>query len=291
MKRNLTYILAFLLVGIIFSCQKMYRPPLGEIIKDPEPPAYNPLKSFFAFENNLTDQGENKLSASQSNTTYVPGITGQAIQIGLRGYVLLPVAGDTVKYPNKFIGIPKDTIENIGSVSFSFWMNGTTMPIAGGAQGLFSISHGSKFWGNFDCFLENYSDATDPSAAFFKFHLYNKDVEQWVDNSQFKIKNVLGRWTHVVVTYDGSTSSFALYKDAVLAGTVTLKSGSYGPLKFNNFNGIVLGSFQFQTNPSRTSAATAQDWALSFKGSLDQFRIYNKVLSASEVQQLFTGKQ
>jgi hypothetical protein len=32
------------------------------------------------------------------------------------------------------------------------------------------------------------------------------------------------------------------------------------------------------------------DWGKSFNGSLDQFRLYNKALTAAEVQALFTSK-
>src|SRR3954454_3525663 len=80
---------------VVSSCQKLDRPPLGPIIEDPTPPPYNALKSYWQFENNLTDEGENKLTASSTNLTYVPGISGQAAKIGADGYMLLTGMGDT----------------------------------------------------------------------------------------------------------------------------------------------------------------------------------------------------
>jgi hypothetical protein len=50
---------------------------------------------------------------------------------------------------------------------------------------------------------------------------------------------------------------------------------------------MVIGTWQFQTVPSLTSATTAQPWAGSFNGSLDEFRIYNKPLKAADVSALF----
>jgi hypothetical protein len=49
----------------------------------------------------------------------------------------------------------------------------------------------------------------------------------------------------------------------------------------------VLGTWQFQTNPSLTASAGAQSWAESYVGLLDNFRIYDKALSSAEVSALF----
>ena len=74
------------------SCQKMERPVLKELILDPDPPAYNELKAFWSFENNLTDAGESKFVATANAVTYVPGVTGQAAKIGTGGYSSMGVA-------------------------------------------------------------------------------------------------------------------------------------------------------------------------------------------------------
>ncbi len=67
---------------VITSCQKLDRPELKEIIQDPTPPPYSSLKSYWPFENNVTDEGENKLTATSNNISYVAGINGQAAKIG-----------------------------------------------------------------------------------------------------------------------------------------------------------------------------------------------------------------
>jgi len=60
----------------------------------------------------------------------------------------------------------------------------------------------------------------------------------------------------------------------------------YGPLKFPTTEAVI-GTWQFQTNPSLTTSATAQSWAESYTGLLDNFRLYNKALSAAEVSALY----
>lgn len=275
------------------ACQKMDRPELGEIIKDPDPPAYNPLKNFWAFENNLTDQGESKITATSVNVTYVPGVTGQAAQIGNNGYILMKTIGDTTKHSNGFVGLPADTIRNLGSYSIAFWMNGVG-PVQGGAQGLFSISHKTQFWGNLDIFLENWSNATDPSEAFIKVHQFNAGVasgtgEQW---NEVKIPGVLNKWSHIAVTYDANTSEFSIYANGqpTSINKKVLANGSYGKIKYNDFNGMVIGTHQFQTTPSLTNHGP-ETWAKSFNGAFDQFRLYNKALTAAEINNLYTTKQ
>lgn len=282
-----------LLVLTLSACQKFDRPELV-IIEDPAPPPYNALKSFFPFENNTNDSGENKLRGTAVSLTYAPGISGQALKVGAGGYLLLPAIGDTVRQANEFISLPADTLRNLGSFTLSFWMNGTG-PIKDGAQGIFSISNGTQFWGNLDLFLENWENATDPSEGFLKIHMYNAGVatgtgEEW---NELKIPGILNKWAHIAVTYDAAVSEFTLYANGVATSIARKKlgGGNYGKVKFNNFNGVVIGSYQFQTNPSRTTNHGAETWARSFNGSLDQFRLYNKALSAAEVGELFTGKR
>jgi hypothetical protein len=272
------------------SCQKLERPELRELILDPDPPAYNPLKSYWSFENNVTDAGENGFTGTAKNLTYTAGINGQAIQVGPDGYLLLKGVGDTVNYENGFLGVPADTLARLGSFTLSFWMNGVG-PVQGGAQGLFAISHKNEFWGNLELFLENWDNG---SEAFLKIHMFNANVEggngeEW---NEVKIPDALNKWTHLALTYDENTSQLSLYADGQPTSlhNKVLGGGNYGKIKFNDVNGMVLGTMQFQTDPSLTNHGP-EPWAKSFNGALDQFRLYNKALSAAEITDLFTSKQ
>lgn len=275
----------------IVGCQKMERPPLTELILDPPPPAYNDLKSFWSFENNLTDAGENKLNATTVNTTFITdGVNGNAIQFGDGGYVLLKAIGDTVTYPNGFKGIPADTLSNLGSFTISFWMN-VPGPVNDGAQGVFSISNKNEFWGNLDMFLENQNNGNE---AFIKIHMFNAGVatgngEEW---SETKVANVYGKWSHIALTYDEVGSKLSLFVDGQPTGinNKVLGGGNYGKIKFNNFNGLVLGTHQFQTTPSLTNHGP-EGWAKSLNGAMDQFRLYDRALTPGEITDLFTTKK
>jgi hypothetical protein len=284
MKKNkfLLFCIVLAITGsfALSSCQKMERPELTELILDPPPPPYSPLKSFWAFEGNVGDSGQFRSSATTKDVTFVEGVTGQAAQIGAGGYVLVPSINDSLKTP--------------GSFTLAFWMKGTG-PVQGGAQGLFAISNKNEFWGNFEVFLENWDNAADHNEAFLKIHTFNTSASDAKGDlfNELKIPNALGKWTHIAITYNAANSQMSVYADGQPTTGLyqkVLDGGKYGPMKFKDVNGMVIGTYQFQTSPSLTNHGP-EDWARSFNGALDQFRIYNVALSPAEVTALVTSKQ
>ena len=280
--------LVILAMGLsIVGCQKLDRPELGDFPLDPDPPPYTDIKTEFKFEESADDNGENQLVATEvKNVTYVDGVDGKAAKFGDGGYILYK-ADNEIVYPNEFKGFPADTLSNLGSFTLAFWMNGVG-PVVGGAQGLFAISNSAEFWGNLELFLEN-NDAGN--EAFLKVHMFNAGVasdngEEW---NEVKIPGALGKWTHIAVVYDEKTSKLNVYSDGVaVIPDKVLGGGSYGQVKFNNFNGMVVGTYQFQTSPSLTNHGP-ESWAKSFNGAMDQLRIYDRALSQSEIQAFVDG--
>jgi hypothetical protein len=267
---------AMLFAITFIGCQKMDRPELGEPVLDPPPPPYSTLKNFFAFEDNPGDSGQFRMNVKAENVSYVTGVNGKAAQIGADGYILQQAVNDSLKTP--------------GSLTVAFWMNGVG-PVTGGAQGLFSLSHGKEFWGNFDMFLEN----LDTDEAFLKIHQFNKNAadgkgEEW---SEVKLPGALNKWTHIAVTYNAATSELSIYQDGAPSPLYkkVLGGGNYGNLSLGDVNGMVIGTYQFQPDPSLTTGGGKQDWARSFNGALDQFRVYNVALSDAEVMALYNNEE
>lgn len=263
------------IVLIISACQKLDRPELGELILDPPPPPYSTLKSFWGFENNTGDSGQFRALGVAKNITYVAGVNGQAAQIGADGYLLLASINDSLKIP--------------GSFTLAFWMKGVG-PVQGGAQGLFAISNSKEFWGNLELFLENLNNGAE---AFLKVHMFNGGVasgngEEW---TEVKIPGALNKWTHIAVTYNETNSQLIIYSDGQPVVTKTLGGGTYGPVKWKDATGMVIGSFAFQTTPTQANHG-AETWAKSFNGALDQVRYYiTKALTPAEITDLFTTKK
>jgi hypothetical protein len=288
------------MVFTISSCQKGFDPktyapskPLPTYggysgSKEIEPSS---LVDYFPFSGSVTDSMGNLSGTTAGNITFGPGVSGKAYQGAVNSYVVFPNAG-----PGK----------NLQSYTLAFWMN--SPKTAGLARGIFSFNNPTDFWGSLDIYLDN-PGPTDPNGdtLLFKVHMTNASGVAFAGYYlASKVPNAINTWTHMVVTYDAGSSVINIYQNAApigitgVAGTKGYVVGPaipgsdptkppvipYGPLKFPTTE-AVMGTWQFQTNPSLTTSATAQSWAESYTGLLDNFRIYNKALSAAEVSALY----
>ncbi|MEO7100571.1 MAG: LamG-like jellyroll fold domain-containing protein, partial [Luteolibacter sp.] len=116
-------------------------------------------------------------------------------------------------------------------------------------------------------FLTPQYTATAPNAAKPRFAIRTPSVNpQLIDSS---ITLTANTWNHIAVTLSGNTAT--LYINGAVAGTnaaMTLTPSSLG-LTTQNY----LGKSQFSTDPY-------------LNGSLDEFQIYGRALSASEISAL-----
>lgn len=81
----------------------------------------------------------------------------------------------------------------------------------------------------------------------------------------------IGEWIHIVAVYDYPNDKIRIYKNSKLIRTGTFSSYNITP--------------QNGTAPLRIGT---RDFASYFKGCLDDLRIYNKVLTQSEIDALYT---
>lgn len=296
----LTGFSALAMVFAISSCQKSfdansYKPskPLPSYggysaSKQIEPAS---LLDYFNFNGSLADSLNGLTGTATGSSSLGTGISGKAYQGAAGSYI-------------GFDAVP--IAKNLTSYTISFWMN--SPKTAGLARGVFSLNNPTDFWGGLDIYLDN-PPASDPQGdtLLFKVHMTNVSGVPFAGyflTSQ--VPKAINIWTHMVVTYDAASSVINIYQNGAaigisgVAGTKGYVKGPampgsdpavnpvtpWGPLKLPSTKGV-LGTWQFQTNPSLTTSATAQTWAESYVGLLDNFRIYDKALSAVEVSALF----
>lgn len=236
----------------------------------------NHLVAYWSFNGNLNDSSGKEspsLTGTNNGCTFTTGIKGQALEIG---------AGNYVVFNN-----PGTIIPNLKSYTITFWMNAPQNTKYG--YGIFSLANSKDFWGNLDIYLDN---GSSPDFVNFKVHMNNANDKNTGKFQGVHMNNGWNQWVQVAITYDSSTAvstNFNIYQNGVSVYSTLLKdtTNNYGPLKFVNATAFVIGTWQFQTNPSLTASASAQGWAGSFNGALDEFRIYDKALSAGEVNSLF----
>lgn len=280
--------LVVVFVSFLFSsCQKSFDPnsyaparTFGGFTSSQQIAPSN-LVGYWAFNGSLMDSISGT-SATNSATTFSNGVKGQSLQGNENGYATFN---------------PGSALQNLKSFTIAFWMNAP----ATGTFGVFSLANTNDFWGNIDI----YQDGGSGDLTTFKVHINNASGVPW--GGQFTDTKVsIGKWVHIAATYDGATSRFNIYQNGVPIGLNSAGNpansigpalnGSdpsappvtpYGNLKFVNATAMVFGTFQFQTNPSLTGSAGSQGWAHNFAGGLDEFRIYDKAISANDVKALY----
>ena len=203
------------------------------------------LVARYHFENNTTDSSGNANDAEAVGAPgYALGVYGSALSLsGTSQYVMAPAG--------IMAGVTNFTI-----AAWAYWNGGAAW------QRIFDFGNDTT----------QYMFLTPGSGSgTLRFAISTNGnapgAEQIVETSPLPVS----RWTHVAVTYDGSTAR--LYTNGVLAasGSVTLSPADFNPA-LNNF-----GASQYPADPL-------------FNGRLDEVYIYNYALSSTEITRLMNNQ-
>lgn len=224
------------------------------------------LIGYWAFDGSYIDS-VSKTVGTGVNAGFTTGFKGQAMQGSANGYVIsdLPAA-----------------IKNMKSFTINFWIN--TPQNTSGMVAPVVITNINDFWGSLEMFYENGSTAT---SANMKVHYGWAQANNWFTTSM--LSNPWNAWQNIALTYDAATSTFKLYQGGSLVSGGTLTVAGLGNAQFTaGATKIIFGTEQFQVTPSLGTAGGAQGWAGYLKGQLDEVRIYDIALPASDLQALIT---
>lgn len=289
--KNTFKIMTFLItIAFVSGCQDLNRPVLGDYPKDSNP-AGGPLKFYSAFNGTTSDVLMNAVDSIRANfptantTTATDGISGKAIQGGV---------GKFVTYAK-----PNDFGKTASSFTISFWEkhDGQTKnnALTNGPEYVVSFTSPSDYhWssGNFFLMLEG-----DNTKCAVKFVLVtgladdgtSSKTDTWLTwEGDGSIQGLLdNQWHHCVFVYDEKTSGLTFYKDGGVIGTKTWTG--HGAL------GLVdakINSMRIGCGPQGNADDKTDNWlASTWKGGLDQFRMYGTALSSTDVSDLFSGKK
>ncbi|MDB5086851.1 MAG: hypothetical protein JWR09_845 [Mucilaginibacter sp.] len=268
---------AIAIVFTVSSCQKgfdakTYAPakPLPSYggfssSKDIEP---GNLVAYWPFNSDLTDSIAKTVGVA-TGTSFSAGVAGKGLQGADKSYAISNTSA---------------AIQGLHNFTISLWAK---MPQNTNALGLMSIANNLTFWGNFDVFFDTGDDLT-ATSGILKVHMWNKSAsatgtDAWLGG--FKVDKPWGNWINILVTYDDAASKVTVYYNGGAAGN-TVANG-FAPLDWSAAKQMVFGTMQFQTTPSLTTNTGAQDWAGFLTGTLDQVRIYNKILTTTEISALY----
>ena len=267
LKSGMFILLLFVIAAA--GCKKTTRPALGDYPKDANPPG-GALKFYAAFDGISTNPLMNAVDSIRANfpsdnpLASTDGVTKK----GVKGDGL-----KAIKYPsaNDFKGVTSCTI--------SLWVNNTVNP---NTELYFSLVS-NDYWHGSAAFLLVEHAAVDKCT--FKFALQDKWVEY---TGQSFVKPLFnGQWHHLAFTYDETSSILKVYFDGVEVPTPGASGNlGLGKLNLKNASNLVVGGW----NKHAGLTGPTDGWINGFTGKMDQFRLYGKVLTASEVMALYNSK-
>jgi hypothetical protein len=272
-------------VGLVMGCQKMSRPALpANYPKDnvtlPAGPLrfYLPFDSTSAADKQLNIRFADSMSGYPSffpdaSTTAVPGVRGTAYQGSTGTFLHYYTAND----------FGKST-----SFTISMWLQATVaQKDHNNADGLLAFSSTKNFWGNATVFADHETSTSD--SGIFKIHFANGTGDNWDFAGYSGDKRFPhmydGNWHLFTFTYDASTKTGTMYYDGVQFDQKTNETIAFD----GNDSQLVIGGFQEAVSIVDTYADNS--WMSGWPGAIDNVRLYNTALSASDVLGLYNNKQ
>lgn len=263
------------------SCQKMDHPGAGDYPTDTNPPG-GALKFYAAYDGTTDNALKNAVDSIRANypsenpLTSTEGISGKALQ------------GENKKFV-KYIK-PNDFATTAQSFTISTWYkrDGQTKNNTGtnGPEYLMSFKSSSGHWSGASLLL--FLEGNNASCAVKVMVADATNADNWMTwEGGTAIPGLLNnQWHHLAVTYNNINSTMTLYIDGV-ANAGTRQWGTHGNI---NIDDSKITEFRIGAGPG--TGYDTDDWLSStFKGSIDQVRMYNTALTAAEVNNLFTNKQ
>jgi hypothetical protein len=232
---------------------RLYRSAPIEVVPGPEPvdPGMNDVAVYYDFENDTQDNsGNGRHGVGMNDPSYVSGATGFGSAINLNGfyhYVDLPIGS---------------VINTLTECTITAWVNWS--------------GDGNAWQRIFDFGSPPASADEDPQVYMFLTGntgggsiRFAMTVAGNSDEDQATASGVLpSRWHHVAVTIDPGNTTHTLYLDGKLVAQNT--EARYTPSDLGQTTQNWIGRSQFSADPY-------------FMGSIDEFYIFDRVLSENEI--------
>lgn len=272
--------IAFISIAFI-GCQDMDRPALGDYPVDINPPG-GPLKFYVPFDDTTTDPLKFAVDNIRANfpsdnpLVSTTGITGKGVQ------------GANMKFIS--YSKPNDWLVTSKSLTIATWIkkNGQTQNnrLTNGPEYVFSIPTSNGHWSGGQMMMMIEGNNT---AAAIKLVVVdaNKSDPWFTWEGGQAIGGLLdNQWHHIALVYDSTTSKFTLYVDGKANPNVK-DWANHGNINLDNSTATM-----FKLGAGPATKYDSDDWLSStWKGSIDQFRLYGTGLTAAEVLSLFNDKK
>lgn len=264
-------------LGGMVSCQKMEKPALGQYPEDKVVVPTTPLRFFVNFDS--TTDADKQINVRFKDTvsgypSFFPDASISYVN-GVHGTAYMGNMDKNLTYYNS------NDFTSSTSFSIAFWEKHDGVPPED-AQFAMSIPSTAGHWSNSMMLLifdHAKAGATKDSAIIKLMVAEVGNGDHWFEFSgKNRVPNILdNQWHHLAFTYDETTSNLNLYVDGSLYNTQSWAGHGAIKMPADKATGFYL-------------AGKTTDWGKAFDGGIDQFRLYNKPLSAAEVLDLYNNK-
>ena len=272
--------------SILTSCSKDPVDPFAGKT-DPSTIASASLIAYFPFESEPAAGAA--VDKSNNTITYVKKVGTAGFVTGRRGNGYQGSATQAYLEYNVAAG---SALKTLDEVTLSCWIK--TPNTTSGAAKIFNLNGGDAFMGNLVLMQE--SQALGDSVDM-KFYFFDSSSPEWKgqDVRKQSDKFLNDKWYHLVSLYRKSTSTIELYANGKLVLTGIRYSG---PVPAGGGAQPLLGAITLGSDMTKVHfgawaqqiAGTPESWMSYYKGIVDEFRVFNKALTAAEVKSLYDAE-
>jgi len=234
------------------------------------------LVAYWSFDDTKNELKSGKAPTMTQNDAFITnGVRGKGISL----------AGGFLYYGSQFNAFKTDSLK---SFTVSMWVqilnNGSKKTM------MFQLARPGIFNGDIDFVLE--TNLNPPSRTdYIRIHPYFATVGGGrQDNvNAFGSQNLsptigASKWTHMLITYNGSTGVFNLWADGVKIGNYPNRGTGKNLFKAWEPNEVIIGA-NYNTIPGMSVSSDVSFAAMT--GSVDEERVYNTALPDAFIKALY----
>jgi hypothetical protein len=230
------------------------------------------LIAYWSFDDTKNELVSGTSPSTSANDSYVTGgVRGKALNLAA-GYLYFPVQFQKFK------------VDSLKSWTISTWVkilnNGSKRTM------LFQLARPGIFNGNINFALNTQSFPATTTNTLRIQPTFATVGGGTQDNLNSTLSPTIGmnKWTHLVLTYDGTTGVFNIWADAVKVGAFPNRGVGNNLYKSWEPSEIIIGA-NYNSIPGKSVSADVSFAAMT--GQVDELRIYNKTFPDAHVKALY----